>query len=128
MYSPFLTTVSAYMLLILALVQSAVLAFGQVFLKLGLNKMQPFGWNMGFWRSALLNWQFALSGICFGAASLLWMYIIKRYPLSMAYPLVSLSYVFGLLAAAWIFHEDINLNKWIGVVLIMIGCYIISKP
>lgn len=123
-----LASFSTYALFILALVQSAVLAFGQVFLKLGLNRMEPFGWNMSFWRSALLNWQFALSGICFGGASLLWMYIIKKYPLSMAYPLVSLSYVFGLLAAAWIFHEDVNLNKWIGVALIMIGCYIISKP
>lgn len=46
----------------------------------------------------------------------------------MAYPLVSLSYVFGLLAAAWIFHEDVSFNKWVGVALIMIGCYIISKP
>lgn len=112
----------------LAIIQSAVLAFGQVFLKLGLMRMAPFGWNTTFWKSALLNWQFALSGICFGGASLLWMYIIKKYPLSMAYPLVSLSYVFGLLAAMWVFHEDVNLNKWIGVALIMIGCYIISKP
>lgn len=119
---------STYGLFLLALIQSGVLALGQVFLKIGLTRMEPFGWNWNFWRSALLNWQFALSGICFGGASLLWMYIIKKYPLSMAYPLVSLSYVFGLLAAAWIFHEDVNLNKWIGVALIMIGCFIISKP
>lgn len=123
-----LSIVHNHVLLALAVAQSATLAFGQVFLKLGLARMVPFGWNAAFWRSALLNWQFALCGVCFGGASILWMYMIKKYPLSMVYPLVSLSYVFGLLAAIWIFHEEVNLNKWIGVALIMIGCYMISKP
>lgn len=116
-----------YALLPLALLQSAVLAFGQVFLKLGLAKMLPFGWNVDFMKSALLNWQFALSGLCFGVASLLWMHIIKHYPLSMAYPLVSLSYVFGLIAASIIFHESVGARQWAGVGLIVIGCILISN-
>jgi len=123
----FLKLFSASVLLPLALLQSAVLAFGQVFLKLGLAKMLPFGWNADFWKSALLNWQFALSGLCFGGASLLWMYIIKHYPLSMAYPLVSLSYVFGLIAASCIFHEAVGFRQWLGVALIIIGCVMISN-
>ena len=115
-------------LLPLALLQSAILALGQVLLKMGLARMEPFGWTLSFWKSALLNWQFALCGICFGGASLLWMYIIKHFPLSMAYPLVSLSYVFGLLAASFIFHENVGWSKWFGVLLIMAGCIIESKP
>lgn len=111
----------------LALIQSALLAFGQVMLKFGLQRMEPFGWNLEFWRSALINWQFACSGLSFGAASILWMYIIKHYPLSSAYPLVSLSYVFGLIAAIVFFHEQVDLSKWAGVILIIIGCYIIAK-
>lgn len=114
-------------LLSLALVQSALLALGQVLLKFGLLRMEPFGWNMAFWCSALINWQFAASGVCFGCASILWMYIIKHYPLSMAYPLVSLSYVFGLVAAMCFFHEQVDTGKWIGVFMIMLGCYIIAK-
>jgi len=114
-------------LLSLALIQSALLAMGQVMLKFGLLKMEPFGWNLSFWRSALVNWQFALCGICFGAASVLWMYIIKHYPISTAYPLVSLSYVFGMIAAIVFFHEHVDMGKWIGVLLIMTGCYFITK-
>lgn len=116
-----------YGLFPLAIIQSIILAMGQVTLKFGLNKMEPFGWNRDFWYSALINWQFALSGICFGSASLLWMYIIKHYPLSSSYPLVSLSYVFGLISAIIFFHEDVSLNKWFGVGLIILGCYIIAK-
>ena len=114
-------------LLSLALIQSFLLAMGQVMLKFGLLRMEPFGWNLAFWCSALVNWQFALCGLCFGSASLLWMYIIKHYPISTAYPLVSLSYVFGMIAAIVFFHEHVDMSKLIGVLLIITGCYIISK-
>ncbi len=114
-------------LLSLALIQSFLLAMGQVMLKFGLLRMEPFGWNLSFWRSALVNWQFALCGLCFGAASLLWMYIIKHYPISTAYPLVSLSYVFGMIAAIVFFHEHVDIGKWIGVLLIIAGCYFITR-
>jgi undecaprenyl phosphate-alpha-L-ara4N flippase subunit ArnE len=42
-------------LLSLALIQSALLAMGQVMLKLGLLRMEPFGWNPTFWRAFLQN-------------------------------------------------------------------------
>ncbi|MCF0202171.1 MAG: EamA family transporter [Bacteroidaceae bacterium] len=120
-----MTSVSLFSL---ALLQSIVLTSGQVFLKIALTRMSSFSWTFEFWKSVLLNWHFALSGISFGAASLLWMYIIKHYPLSMAYPLVSLSYVFGLVAAAWIFNEEVNALRWLGALLIVLGCVIVSKP
>ncbi len=106
--------------------QSALLSLGQVFLKIGLSRMHSFGWTTRFWSSVLLNWPFALSGLLFGASSVLWMYIVKRYPLSVAYPMISLSYVFGLIAAACIFHEHVGLCKWIGVALIIGGCCMIG--
>ena len=111
----------------LAVAQSALLASGQVFLKFGLARMLPFGWNRQFWASALLNWQFAMSGLTFGASSLLWMHIIKRYPLSVAYPMISLSYVFGMIAAMVFFHEQVSPVKWLGIIFIMIGCCLIAK-
>jgi len=114
-------------LLLLALLQSSLLAAGQVLLKFGLGRMETFGWTRTFWSSVLFNWQFAASGISFGTASLLWMYIIKHYPLSMAYPMVSLSYVFGLMSAIVFFHEQVGIEKWLGVALIMVGCCLIAK-
>ena len=73
----------------------------------------------------LVNWQFAMSGILFGAASLLWMYIIKVFPFSVAYPMVSLSYVFGMFAAILFFHEQVSLMRWVGVMFIVLGCGLI---
>jgi drug/metabolite transporter (DMT)-like permease len=45
----------------------------------------------------------------------------------MAYPMISLSYVFGMVAAMVFFHEDISLTKWIGIVCIITGCFLIAK-
>ena len=55
------------------------------------------------------------------------MYIVKRYPLSVAYPMISLSYVFGLLAAMVFFQESVSVMKWIGIGFIIIGCFLITK-
>ena len=110
-----------------ALCQSLLLAGGQVFLKFALTKMKPFGWNWAFWESLFLNWQFAASGLLFGTSSVLWMYIIKTFPLSVAYPMISLSYVFGMLSAIIFFHEEVSMTKWMGVFLIMAGCCLIAK-
>ena len=114
-------------LLSLSIIQSALLAGGQVFLKFAMMRMPAFGWTRQFWGSLLVNWQFAACGLFFALGSLLWMYIIKNFPFSMAYPMVSLSYVFGMLAAMFIFHETIPLTRWVGVALIILGCIFVAK-
>ena len=116
-----------FRLIPLAMLQSLLLAAGQVLLKFGLGKMLPFAWSTAFWKSVFMNWQFAMCGICFAAGSILWMYIVKHYPLSMSYPMVSLSYVFGMIAAIIFFHETVDISKWIGVLCIMTGCFLIAR-
>lgn len=116
-----------FRLLLLAVSQSVMLAAGQVLLKFALQRMEPFAMTARFWQSVLLNWQFAACGLMFGGASLLWMYIVKHYPLSMAYPMVSLSYVLGMIASIVFFHETVDATKWIGVALIVLGCCLIAK-
>lgn len=65
---------SIYRILPLALLQSALLAGGQVFLKFAMMKMQPFSWTWSFFGRLLVNWQFAVCGLCFLVASLLWIF------------------------------------------------------
>lgn len=110
----------------LCIIQSLLLVTGQVWLKLGLQQSPPFEWSWCWCRSMLLNWRLAVCGAAFTAAGLLWAYITKHYPLSVAYPLVSLSYVFGMAAAVMVFHETVEWNKWVGVALIVLGCLFIS--
>jgi len=115
-------------LLALALVQSALLALGQVTLKVSLQQLGAFSWSLAFFSRAFTCVWFALCGLCFALSSVLWMYIVKHFPLSQAYPLISLSYVMGMLAAVFIFHEAVPLIRWVGVALIMVGVVLVSMP
>lgn len=114
-------------IIILALGQSTLLAACQVFLKLALTKMLPFGWNKAFWISALTCWQLGASGLLCGASVILWLYIIKHFPLSVAYPMISLCYVLGILGGVLFLHESMTPHKWIGAALIVAGCCIIAR-
>ena len=115
-------------LLALALVQSALLALGQVTLKVSLQQLGAFSWSWALFSRAFTGGWFGLCGLCFALSSVLWMYIVKHFPLSQAYPLISLSYVMGMLAAVFIFHEAVPLIRWVGVALIMLGVVLVSMP
>ena len=114
-------------LILLSVIQSVMLSLGQLTLKWALMKMPSFSWTFSFWRELLTNWWFMACGILFGGASLLWMYILKHFPLNMAYALTSLSYVFALVFSLLFLHETIAWNRWMGVALIMIGCVFVAR-
>ena len=84
-----------------------------------------FSWN--FFVSFFANWQMACSGITIALASAVWFYILRHFPFSMAYPMISLSYVLGMLAAVFIFHENVSLTRWLGVAFILIGVICVAK-
>jgi len=90
-------------------------------------RMDKFSWTWKFFRELFANWQLLASGLSMGAASLLWFWIIKNHPLSIAYPLISISYIFGAIAALLIFHESIPPTRWIGIIFIMIGVAFLAK-
>lgn len=114
-------------LIFLAVIQCLALTAGQVMLKLAMQTMGVVTFTWTFIRSQLVNWWWLGCGIAFLSAGMLWMYILRHYPFSLAYPLASLSYVFGMLAAVGIFHEQVSFAQWIGVLFIMAGCYLIMK-
>jgi undecaprenyl phosphate-alpha-L-ara4N flippase subunit ArnE len=114
-------------MILLSTVQSLFLAFGQVALKFAMNRAAGASFTWLFLRGQLTNWWWLASGGCMAAATLLWLYLIKHYNFSMVYPMISISYIFGMLAAIFIFHETVPLIRWLGVLLIMGGVILIAK-
>lgn len=43
------------------------------------------------------------------------------------YPMVSFSYVFGLLAAVFVLQEHVTVMQWTGVVVIMLGIFMVAQ-
>ena len=107
--------------------QTIFLSGGQVLLKLAMEKMTKFEWTWAYFKSMLTNWWFLACGISFGFATVLWLYILKKFPFSQAYPLTSLSFVFGMIAAWLVFGESIPLSRWFGLILVVLGCFFIMK-
>lgn len=116
-----------WQLIIYSVLQSFLLVCGQVSLKLALAVTPKFSFNWECIRSFLVNWWFLATGLSFGAATALWMYILKHFPFSLAYPLTSIAYVFGILAAIFVFHESVGLQKWLGILLVLVGSYFLTK-
>ena len=96
-------------------------------LKLAMAQLPKFSWTWGFFRALLTDWWLLACGAAFGVATVLWLYILKHFPFSQAYPLTALGYVFGMVAAILVFGEQVPFIRWIGVVLIVAGCFFIMR-
>lgn len=101
-----------------------MLASGQIFFKLGLGKMGGVSLDNA-WK-ALFNYYIIAGLFLYVFATLIWFVVLSRVPLSVAYPVQSIAYVFGLLAALFIFNEPVSFIKWVGMAVIMVGVFIIA--
>lgn len=111
----------------LSLMQSFLLAAAQMTLKIAMVHLPRFRFVWDVMKQYLTSLWFALCGVLFALATVLWMYILKHYPLSQAYPMTSIAYVFGMLAGVFIFHESASLPKWIGAALIIAGAVLLTR-
>ena len=57
----------------------------------------------------------------------IWLEVLFRLPLSVAYPLVSIGYVVSLVIGAIVFKEDLSIFRVGGVGLIILGVVALSK-
>lgn len=114
-------------LIILTILQSICLCGGQVLLKLAMTRMPAFSWTGKYIIALLTNGSLFACGMAFVAAGVLWMYILRHFSFSQAYPLSALAYVMGMVAAIFIFHESVSLIQWLGVLLIMAGCFLVVR-
>lgn len=65
---------------------------------------------------------YALSMLC-------WFYALLYLPLSVAYPLISISYALVYIAAVLLpwFHESASMVKTLGIVFILFGIWLINR-
>lgn len=62
-----------------------------------------------------------LGCVLWAAELLAWMAVLEEVPLSVAFPLMALSYVVMVFAGAWFFGEHINFRHRAGVLMITAG-------
>jgi multidrug transporter EmrE-like cation transporter len=77
---------------------------------------------------ALLFDPFIFSGFLAAfLAALAWMAAMTKFELSHAYPFMSLNFVVVLVLSGWLLSEPVNLQKLIGIGLIVLGTVVAAR-
>lgn len=61
-----------------------------------------------------------------GCAMLLWLWILQQVPIGMAYPMLSLNFIFVTFAAHRWWQERITLRHSLGIVFIVVGVIMLA--
>jgi drug/metabolite transporter (DMT)-like permease len=115
--------------ILLGLVAIVLLSAGQTAMKGGLNQIGGYRLADGF--TGLLRlfrtpW-LIVGFVLYGLSSILWLEVLSKLDFSLAFPLVSLTYVFTLLIGRYVFHEAIGWERMVGVGLILSGIFFLVK-
>jgi len=113
------------MIYILALISVALGSIGQFLLKIASGKIKIGG---GLWQLALsfINFKMIFAVTCFVTSMILWVFVLRKLELSIAYPMVSLGYVFVMLLSFYFLQEPMYLTKILGTGLIIIGVIVLN--
>ncbi len=106
-------------------------ATGQILLKTGMNSMGPL--TLSFDQLFNILWRigtnpYVVIGLfIYVTGTVFWLAALSRVDLSYAYPFASLSYVVMLLAAWFIFGENITPLRLLGTLVVGLGVFLISR-
>lgn len=99
---------------------SAMLAVGQLLFKqagLGMRGLPLLDGFLAVVRTPAFYAALAL----YGVATMVWIWILSRVPLSLAYPWVALAMAVVPVLASLVFHERVGPAYWVGIVFVAFG-------
>lgn len=102
-----------------------LLVGGQILWKFAISDVTT--WNFQTIVKVIFSPYFIGGGVLYVLATAIWIFILSKIPFSIAYPLQSASYIIGMVAAYFLFKEQIEPTQWFGVGLIILGAYFIAK-
>jgi multidrug transporter EmrE-like cation transporter len=105
-------------------------AAAQLMLKAGANRVGPLDLNVPGLALAARELVFAgpvLGGLlCYVVSVVIWILALTRVDVSIAYPMLSIGYVFNAVAAWMLFGEALTPMRITGIAVIIIGVYILA--
>jgi uncharacterized membrane protein len=115
-----------------AIFMSVILGvLGQLSLKQGMLKVGSFPRHLNeiyfFYLKALLNPYIWLGFISYGLSFLIWLGILSKIELSYARPMVASGYILVALFSWWLWGENLNLQRWMGIILITVGVILVAR-
>lgn len=103
-------------------------ASGQVLMKWGVETGKNAGSALSSpGMNAAAMWPIAFGLASYALSSIFWLLALKRFPLSTAYPMVSMSYILVMALGYFLFNETISMQKWFGAAFICVGVLFIAR-
>ncbi len=102
------------------------LLFKKTALTISDNSTNTAGLMEGLFRAIQSPWLY-LALTTYALATVLWLYILQRIPLSIAYPFSALAMILVPLLSIYFFSERLSLSYFIGAFLIISGITVIAK-
>ncbi len=112
-----------YFLLVLTMIFSVM---AQFFLKKGIDSSSLSTSFMSLVKTIFSPFVF-IGFILYGLSAVTWLFVIKKIPLSTAYPSLALTYIAILVIGYLFFSEQITSLKIIGIICISFGVILINK-
>ena len=71
---------------------------------------------------------FVLAGIFTYVVSVgVWLLVLSRVEVSFAYPLLSVGYIVNAVAGYYLFQENLSLTRITGILIIIVGVYLVTR-
>ena len=100
---------------------------GQIATKVGGDQLGQMDFSLQWLQAVMLNAGVWGAIACYVGAFFVWMLILRRSSLSLAFPLSSLVFV-GVLLGSWLgLGEHISALHWVGVAVIIVGIALLAE-
>ena len=122
-----------YIQILLLLSFTCLMSLGQILfektalsISLSMSSNNSLGLVEGLIKALSVPWLYI--ALCvYALATVFWLYLLQRIPLSLAYPFSAFAMVIVPIAAVLIFGERLTWSYWVGVLFISIGIFIIAR-
>lgn len=71
------------------------------------------------------NYGLMIGFLLFGLSALIYIYALTLGELNVLYPISAFTYVWGLFIGKYFFYENLNIYKYSGMLLVLIGAFLI---
>ena len=116
-------------LFLLIIASVSLSAIAQLALKIGTsNAAAARSAGLGGEMGGLLQSPMIFVGLGFyGFGALLWLFVLGRAPLSLAYPFVGLGFILTMLAGILYLNEGVSAARIAGTLMIALGCVLVAR-
>ncbi|MBO4654907.1 MAG: EamA family transporter [Bacteroidales bacterium] len=99
------------------LMRKGMLIVGEVSVSNFMQNILPMLTNLWLWGAMF----------CYAISIVLWMSVLSKVEVSYAYPFLSIGYVVASIAGYYFFSESLSAVRILGIIVICIGVFLISR-